>query len=148
MSVFAGFVGDAYTADALVADARDEFWAVEGDAAGLGRNEPGAGNAAQLHFRTTDFKGGQGAVDGGLTKPSGLGQALAKAHDAREGVNDSKPLPRRAGDEEAAIVGAQIQRGVDMAAPSGSLGASTPARTAIPLYILASGGRFAGRIIG
>ena len=102
----------------LLVDAGDEVRPVDGDSAGLGRDEPNAGDAAVLHLGAADLERCQCAVDGALTESAGLGQALAEPNDPRKGVDDSKTFPRRAGDQQAAIIGAKIKRGVDVAVPS------------------------------
>ena len=41
-------------------------------------------------------------------------KALAEPHDAREGVDDAElARPRRLGDQQAAIVGAEVERGIE-----------------------------------
>ena len=51
-----------------------------------------------------------------VAQPPGFGEAFAQADDAAEGVDDGEILARRAGDQQAAVVGAQIQRGIGLAA--------------------------------
>ena len=52
------------------------------------------------------------ALDGGLRQAAARGDALAEADDAREGVDHLEAAPRRARDQQPAVVGAEIERGI------------------------------------
>ena len=65
-----------------------------------------------------------------LAERAGCADALAEPDDAREGIDDPKAVAARLGDQQAAIVGAEIERGIERpasppvaAAPRGTPGA-------------------------
>ena len=110
------FGGDDLEADAgLAPDPLDEMAAVDRAAAGLGRDRAGEGDAAALQFLGADRKRGDGAVHRAFRKLAGGRHSLAEADDAREGVDDGEALVGRARDQEAAIVGAEIDRAISVA---------------------------------
>jgi hypothetical protein len=58
----------------------------------------------------TDFQRGNGPVHGGLGQKTALVHPLAQPHDPREGVHDPEARRSlRAGDQQTAIVGPQVQ---------------------------------------
>ena len=63
-----------------------------------------------------------GAGHGGIRQPAGAMHALAQADDPGERVDDEKAAPRGPGDQQAAIIGAEIERAIDggRAAPGGA----------------------------
>src|SRR5439155_9413037 len=70
----------------------------------------------------------------------GRGDALTKADDAREGVDDAKAVARRACDEEAAIIGAEIERriggaGLALISPVAGVRTPTPPATGMPCLV-------------
>ena len=71
------------------------------------------GRAAAADFVGADLQRRHGALHGRLGQPAGLAQALAQPDDARIGVDDAEAAARRRGDQQAAIVGAQVERGVE-----------------------------------
>ena len=96
----------------LGAHALQEFGAVVGKPAGLGGDQAGAGDAVPLDLGRADLQRLDGALDGRLRQPAAGRHALAEADDARERVDHLEAAPRRAGHQQAAIVGAEIERGV------------------------------------
>ena len=54
-----------------------------------------------------------GAVDRGLADGTGRGNALAEPDDPRERIDHAKAVAGRTGDQKPAIVGAEVERGVD-----------------------------------
>ena len=78
------------------AHALDELAAVDGAAAGLGRDRARQGDVAAAQLVGADGERGDGAVHGALGELAGLGQALAQADDARKGVDDGEALVGRA----------------------------------------------------
>ena len=68
---------------------------------------------AALHLVGAHLEGGDGAALGRIRQAARAGQPLAQPHDAGEGVDDLKPVPHRLGDQQAAVVGAEVQRRVD-----------------------------------
>ena len=105
VEVQAGFGGDAF----------DEGGAVCGCAAGLRRDRAGAGYAALAHLHRADADRLDRAGHGGVGEFARLRQAFAEAHGARERVEDAKALRLGLGDQEPAVVRAEIERSVDMA---------------------------------
>ena len=97
----------------LGARPRDELRAVCGDAAGFGRNQPRARHAAAPHLVGAHFEGVDGSAHGRFRQPPRRQHAFAEANDAGEGVDDEKAAARRLGDEEPAIIGAEVERGVN-----------------------------------
>jgi hypothetical protein len=83
----------------------------------FGRDGTGAGNAATLHLFRADFERCQGAVHRFLTQPSIGGQALTQTHNAGIGVDDAESLAASLGHKQAAVIGAQINRGIDLRFP-------------------------------
>ena len=92
--------------------ARDEVRAVGRLAAGLGGDRAGERDVAPLQFVGADAQRGDGAVDRRIAQPPGGGEPFAEPHDAREGVDHREPLALWPRDQQAAIVGAEIERGI------------------------------------
>ena len=65
------------------------------DAAGLGRDQPRAGDAAVAHLGAADAQRIDRAHDRGLAQPAGAGDALAEPDDARERVDDAEAVAGR-----------------------------------------------------
>ena len=72
-----------------------EFGAVRGRAAGLGRDQPRARHAAVAHLVAADAQRLDGAPDRGLAQAAGRCDALAEPDDARERVDDAEAVARR-----------------------------------------------------
>ena len=100
----------------LVLNAVDEGRAVGGEAAGLGRDHAGAGDAARLDLLLADMQRLEGAPDGALAQAVAVPEALAETDDAGEGVDDPEADMRRLGDQETAIVGAEVEGRIGRAA--------------------------------
>ena len=87
-----------------------ELAAVGGLAARLG------GDGAQAAHRPAREPGGagmerrHGPVHRHLAEPAGVMQPLAEPHDAAEAVDHPKPVAGRRADQQAAIVGAEVER--------------------------------------
>ncbi len=71
-----------------------------------------------------DAERGDGAIDRGFADAAGRRDALAQPDDARERIDHAKTVTGRTGDQQPAIVGAEVERGVD----AGSDSRATPAR--------------------
>ena len=98
-----------------LADRGDEGRPVGGGAAGLGGDGASPGHAARRHLVAADLQGLERARDRRLAQASGLRQSLAEPNDARERVDDAKPVGGRPRNQEPAIVGAQIERRISPA---------------------------------
>ena len=72
-----------------------EFDAVAGRAAGLGRDQARAGDAAVAHLVAADAQRLDRAHDRGLAQPAGAGDALAEPDDARERVDHAEAVAGR-----------------------------------------------------
>jgi hypothetical protein len=64
---------------------------------------------------SAEAEGFHGAIHGGIGKPAGGGEPLAQPDDAGKAIEHAKALLMRAGDEQAAIIGAEIKRRVKRA---------------------------------
>ena len=70
---------------------------------------------AALQLFRANLQRAQRAVHRFVTQPPGLGQPFAQPHDSAESVNHDKVFPLRARDQQAAIVGAKVDRGKGLA---------------------------------
>ena len=93
-------------------DAGAERFAVLGGAASLGGDQPRAHHAARPHLVAADQQRIDRALDRRLADTARSRHALAETDNARERVDDTKPVRRRPRDQQPAIVGAEIERGV------------------------------------
>ena len=64
-------------------------------------------------------QGGDGALDRGVADAAGRRDALPEPDDPRERIDHAKAVAGRTGDQQAAIVGAEVQRGVDAGSGAG-----------------------------
>jgi hypothetical protein len=97
-------------------DAADEVVAVLGPPAGLGGHAAHPGDTVAVHDPPADLERGEGAPHGALAQPVRAGEPLAETDDAREAVDDVEAFGRGFRHEEAAIVGAEVERGQPPAA--------------------------------
>ncbi len=88
----------------------DEGGAVARAPARLGRDRAGKGDVAAPELVGADGERGDGALDRGIAQPAGRGEPLAQPDDARKGIDDGEPLGGGPRDQQAAVVGAQIER--------------------------------------
>ncbi|PAV93120.1 hypothetical protein WR25_05087 [Diploscapter pachys] len=91
--------------------ARDEILPVARPPARFGRDRARERDVAALQLVGADAQRGDGAFDRGVAQPAGRGEAFAEAHDARKGVDDGEAIALRPGDQQPAIVGAEVERG-------------------------------------
>ena len=82
-------------------------------AAGLGRDQPQPLGLPGMDLVAANAQRGNGAVDRGLADAAGRRDALAEPDDPRERIDHAKAVAGRTGDQQAAIVGAEVQRSVD-----------------------------------
>ena len=123
----------------LVADHLEEFRAIGGGAARLGRDQARAGDRPAVHLVAANAQRRHRAGNGGIRQPPRRGHALAEADDAGEGVDDAEAVPGGPRDQEPAVVGAEVEGGVGFAPALGRLGrpalaiiaAATPMRPAV-----------------
>jgi hypothetical protein len=108
--------------------------AVRRGAAGFGRNQPRARRPLGDDLVAADAQSAERAVDGCVRNPPGLGDALAKPDDARKGIDDAKPGVGRAGDQQPAVVGAEIERCIRRVI---RITADLRARRAVPVRLIA-----------
>ena len=95
-----------------VAHPIEKLGAVFGGAAGFRGDQARACDAARRHLVAANPQRLEGALDRRFAEPPGLRKPFAEAYDARERVDDAKPSRPSGGRPAAAIVGAQVQRGV------------------------------------
>ena len=96
----------------LGARALQELEPVVGKPAGLGGDQARSHHAVALDLGGAHLQRLDGALDGRFRQLAACRHALAQADDARERVDDLEAAPRRAGHQQPAIVGAEIERGV------------------------------------
>ena len=96
----------------LVAHAVDEGRAVLGEPAGLGGDETRAPHILRRHLLAADAQRIDGASDGIVAETVAEAQPLAQPHDARKRIDDAEAEMRRLRNEKAAIVRAEVERGV------------------------------------
>ena len=84
-----------------------------GRAAGFGRDQPQALCLFGLDLVAADAERGDGALDRGVADTAGRRDALAQPDDPRERIDHAKSVAGRTGDQQAAIIGAEVERGVD-----------------------------------
>src|SRR5690606_5156072 len=94
-----------------------EELSIRGSATGFRCDGPHAFCPAIAQFASANRQGGEGAIHCVLAQASTILQALSKAHDTGKGVYDAESGATAAGDEETAVVGAEIQRGIDPGQP-------------------------------
>ena len=97
----------------LGGDAVAETLGIRGGAAGLGRDQPQPARPAVADLVAADRERGDRALDRGIADGTGRGDALAEPDDAREGIDHAEPVAGGTGDQEPAIVGAEVERRVD-----------------------------------
>ena len=91
----------------------DELAAIGGDAAGLGGDQPRARHRAPPHLVGADLERLDGAVHGRVGQPARAQHAFAETDDAGERVDDEKAAPRGLGDQQPAIIGAEVERAIN-----------------------------------
>ncbi len=81
--------------------------------AGFRRNQPQAFGLSGADFVAANAQCGDGPVDRGIADITGRRDTLAEPDDPRERIDHTKTVAGRTGDQEAAIVGAKVQRRID-----------------------------------
>ncbi len=94
--------------------ARDELVTVDRLAAGFRRDRAKPKAAIARKPAGADAQRLDGPAHGARRQAPARGQALAQAHDAREGFDDAKPATLRRRDQQPAIVGAEVERGIGL----------------------------------
>ena len=129
-----GLAVDHFEPDAgLGLDAIPKAIGVRGRAAGLGRDQAKAAGLPGLDLVAADRERGNGALDRRFADAAGGGDALAQPDDAGKGIDHAKAVAGRTGDQEPAIIGAEVERRIDLGRSFGrSLRRLGPARAARP----------------
>ena len=104
--------------------------AFDGGAAGFGRDQPQALGLLGLDLVAADAERGDGALDRGLADAAGRRDALAQPDDPRERIDHAEAVAGRTGDQQPAIIGAEVERGVD----AGCRGRAGPRRSGAPAH--------------
>src|SRR5215475_916190 len=74
------------------------------------------GRAAAIdHLVAADPQRLQGTGYGGFTQGPGTGDALAQADDAGKGIDHAEAVGSRSGDQQSAIIGAEVERRIGTA---------------------------------
>ena len=76
-------------------------------------------DVAALQLVGADTQGRDGAVHRLLRQPARLREPLAQAHHPAEGIHHDEIVARGAGNQQAAIVGAKVYRGIGLAVRGG-----------------------------
>src|SRR5262249_13228385 len=97
----------------LGGDTLAEMVGISGGAAGLGRDQPQPARLAEPDLVTADRQRRNRPFYRRLADGAGGGDALAEPDDAGEGIDHAEPVARGTGDQQPAIVGAEVQRSVD-----------------------------------
>ena len=90
-----------------------KMFGIVGRAAGFGRDQPQPARPAVADLVAADAQSRDRALDRGLADGTGRGNALAEADDPRERIDHAEPVAGGTGDQEPAVVGAKVERGVD-----------------------------------
>ena len=96
----------------LLGDAAAKLLAILRGAASRRGDEPCAHDAANPYLVATDRERFDRARNGGLADAARRGDAFAKANDPGEGIDDAEAVRGRSRDQQAAIIGAEIERGI------------------------------------
>ncbi len=112
----------------VLRDAGAEILAVLGRAAGFGRDQAGAGDALVLHLVAADRERGDRALDRRLADAARGGDALAEPDDAGESIDHAEAVAGRTRHQQAAIIGAEIERGIARPAAIAAQAAVEPSR--------------------
>ena len=91
----------------------EESGAVDGAAAGFGRHGLEAAHRPARQLVGAGAQRGGGAVHRPVGQPARQSQPLPQPHDATEGIDHPKARGGRRGNQQAAIVGAEIDRRED-----------------------------------
>ena len=95
-------------------DPLDEILAIGRLAAGFGRDRAGEMDIAPPQLVGADVQRAQRPVHRRLAQPPGLRQPFAEPHHPAEGIDHGEIFARRPRDQQAAIVGAEIDRGIGL----------------------------------
>ena len=108
--------GDDVECDAgFLAHPLDEVGAVFGAAAGLGRDRAGEEDVAALELVGADLERAHRPVHRRIAQPPARRQPFAQAHHAAEGVDHDERVALGPRDQQAAVVGTEIDRGIGLA---------------------------------
>ncbi len=99
---------------------------VGGGAAGFGRDQPQAFCLFGLDLVAADAERGDGALDRGIADAAGRRDALPQPDDPGERIDHAEPVAGRTGDQQPAIIGAEVERGIDAGGGGGAERASSP----------------------
>ncbi len=99
---------------AFLGDAGEKLLAVARLAADLRRDAAHMGDADATHLVRADAERLDGSVHRPLRQLAGQADALAKADNARETVDDAKALALPFRNQQPAVVGAKVKRAVDV----------------------------------
>jgi hypothetical protein len=131
-----GEVGLGLTVDDLeldadpLADNAEELGTVLGGAAGFGSDQPGAGHGPVAHLVPAHAERRNRAGDRGVGQPPGRRDAFAQPDDPGERVDHAKAVAGWPRDQQAAIVGAEVEGSVGLALALGQW--TEPALAMIP----------------
>ena len=112
-------VDDLQLKSHLLGDAGTEFGAVDRCATRLGGDQLRPRHATIAHLVAANGQRFDRTGDRGIADAAGCRYTLPQPDDAGEGVDHTKAVAGRARDQEPAIVGAEIERGVGRTRMSG-----------------------------
>src|SRR3546814_3640104 len=92
-------------------------------------------DAAPADLAGADLQRLDGARHGRARQFAAGGKPLAQAHDPREGVDDPEAVVRRAGDQQAAVVGAEVEGSIEATVRPARRAAGLPAVRLSPVWL-------------
>src|SRR3546814_8399556 len=92
-------------------------------------------DAAPADLAGADLQRLDGARHGRARQFAAGGKPLAQAHDPREGVDDPEAVVRRAGDQQAAVVGAEVAGSIEATVRPARRAAGLPAVRLSPVWL-------------
>ena len=109
-----GLAVDHFQLDAgLARHPGPEAVGITGGAAGFGRDQPQAARPAVTDLVATDAQGGKGAINRRFADGTGRRDTLAQPDDPRKRIDHAESIAGGTGDQEPAIIGAKVERGVN-----------------------------------
>src|SRR5262245_4625214 len=111
-----GFTVDDVELEAhLAGDAGAEFVPVDGRTTCFRRDQARPADTAVAHLVAADRERRHRTVDGRVADAAGCRDPLAEPDDARERIDDAEAVAGRTSDQQPAVVGAEIERGIGRA---------------------------------
>ena len=107
-------IDDLQTDPGLGGDAVSKAFGVRSGAAGLRRDQPQPPRLSRLDFVAANAQRRNGAFDRRVADAARCRDSFAEAHDPRERIDHAEAILRRARDQQATVVGAEVQRRINL----------------------------------